>query len=342
MKKEGAFLYPLLVVAIFLFLGLSPEMVRAGVVINEVMNLTSDDTRLEFIELYNTGPVTIDIVNWTFNDGDDSDTIDTGGARGLSITGCINDTTSIPPGGYAVILDPDYGAGDTYSIAAGTIILTIENGNVLGGSQLAVDDLISLLDNSGNPVSTYGGYPSLPSTAGLSVERKNPDGTDVFCNWGNSSNSSPGSQNSIYNSDSASPNAFGLISPDNNTCTNVVSPTFKWQDSTDGGSGLCGYDLKIGDGLNTQTVFVDSSNTQSQPSSDLSDGVTYTWYVIAYDNGGNTAATTASQICIDTTAPDTFTLSSPADEHCTNVQLPTLTWNESGDGGCGLLRYELY
>ncbi|MDI6794431.1 MAG: hypothetical protein QME81_16460 [bacterium] len=35
MKKGVGFLYPLLVVAIFLFLGLSPERARAGIVINE-------------------------------------------------------------------------------------------------------------------------------------------------------------------------------------------------------------------------------------------------------------------------------------------------------------------
>ncbi|MDI6795087.1 MAG: lamin tail domain-containing protein, partial [bacterium] len=148
MKRGAVFLYPLLVVAIFLFLGISPERARAGIVINEVMYNPADgeaaaDDQGEFIELYNNGSDT-DIANWTFtNKGNKTDTIVSWKSRmGNEFgEGTTSDTTVIPFGKYGVILDPEYLSWNGYSIPAGTIILTVSYDR--GDSELGDNCLIN-------------------------------------------------------------------------------------------------------------------------------------------------------------------------------------------------------
>jgi len=179
------------------------------VILSEIMsNPAGGETSIpggdsnEFIELYNTGTDTVDLSGWTFDDGDSDDELiyasfimsplpdDPDG---------IYDTMLLPPGGYAIILDPEYidPANDQpYDWPAGAVILTIATTTDLGGSRLATTDPITLYNNVGVPIDSFPN-PFDPGD-GVSAERTAPVQT---ADWSASialSGSTPGYRNSHW------------------------------------------------------------------------------------------------------------------------------------------------
>ncbi|MBU0466005.1 MAG: lamin tail domain-containing protein, partial [Proteobacteria bacterium] len=279
MLKRLCFVTVLVLAALVGLLGME---VRADIVVNEVMNNPTDNARDEYIELYNTGLGAVDVANWTFSDGTSSDTIVAGNIRFVpgndtGVAGYDTTTTNIPAGGYAVILDPQYVGGTTpYNFLAGTIILTIETSVTLGTTSLAVNEPITLFNAGGVPVSTYGGYSSLPS-GNRSVERRNPTVDDVLCNWTDGSDSSPGAQNAAYDATFSLPTADA---GNNQTIDSGSSVPIGGSPTATGGTGSYTYLWTPDDGSLSDTT---NSNPTASPSSTTNYTVTVT------DSNGCTA-----------------------------------------------------
>jgi hypothetical protein len=171
------------------------------VVINEVMaNVKGSESgagapgdRNEFIELFNVSPDTVNVDRWSFDDGDVIDVLQEWTDPFIQDPDVIINTTKIPPGNYAVILDPDYTEiGDTveiqlYDFPSNTIILTV--GNTTLGDGLNPRDPISLFNRVNFLVDTYGTPDDTTDTIpfdpgdGISMERIDPSYPDQNSNW---------------------------------------------------------------------------------------------------------------------------------------------------------------
>ena len=136
----------------------------------------------EFVEVYNNGSTSVDMLYFVVYDGDAVDTI-----FGFSD---IYDTV-LDPGEYAVILDADY-AGDYSGIPATALILTTDDANL--GSGLATNDPVYLYEaDAASLIDSY----SFPTDAGngKSIEKQSLASGDISTNWAKStcsSGSSPG------------------------------------------------------------------------------------------------------------------------------------------------------
>ncbi len=138
-------------------------------VINEVLANPIDESRGEFVELYNPTANPIDAAGLIIDDGDSTDALIAYGGG----------TTLVPAGGYAVILDSDYGElSPPYDIDGAAVRLTISNAAI--GSGLSVSDALRLW-RSGAVISTY--LYSFDPGNGLSAERIDPAAADTPDNW---------------------------------------------------------------------------------------------------------------------------------------------------------------
>ncbi len=167
--------------------------VRAQVVLNEVMyNPEGDDDTAEYVELYNISAFTVDLEGWRLADGAGAD----------SLLPAPDDTAyTLPPGGYALILDPDYWReGDgRYDdrIPPGVLLLTVPDAS-LGGNGLAnaVAETVRLLDAGGVVISSRRYRPGAPQ--GVSEERIRTDRGEEDDNWAFSAEGgTPGARNGV-------------------------------------------------------------------------------------------------------------------------------------------------
>ncbi len=173
----------------------------SSVCINEVMSNPlggsgsgSPEDRNEFIEIFNFGPDTVDLYNWKITDFDAVDNL----IPFVTLSG--NSSTIVPPGGFALIMDPEYvDSGKNYLPYGIPNCVLLRPGNTTIGNGLSNNDYLALLNQSGDTVSTY--YHPLNSEDGISVERISPSIGDLPENWGlsqDSTGSTPGRINSIY------------------------------------------------------------------------------------------------------------------------------------------------
>jgi hypothetical protein len=182
----------------------------AQMVISEVMaDPLSLDDHDEFIELFNASGGAMDIDGWSITDGDDVDTIEAwnSGVLGPLVDGdVVTDTTLVPAGGFAVILDREYndagaGASQPYDFPSGTVVVTLDDTTI--GSELTESDPVTLYDDGGTSgadvVDTYGtpmssddpllrdddGLDGIPLSVaqGNSAQRLDPNGSDEESNW---------------------------------------------------------------------------------------------------------------------------------------------------------------
>lgn len=199
-----------------------------SIVISEVLgNPCGQDSRNEYVELYNSGEFPVDVANLWITDGDESDLITTWQSRlpSVNLGAAVKvDTTIIPPQGFAVILAPGYPfvtEGErimSYEFADGTIILTLAEGQLIGdensgievvnrdgivlykGSKSKVDEIISSYGSlvfSSNPLKIKDdGLDRIPfferSDDCWTVERITLINDDIPSNWKVVSKSSPG------------------------------------------------------------------------------------------------------------------------------------------------------
>jgi len=160
-------------------------------VISEVMaNPLNEDTG-EFVELYNPGPESVYLAGLRFTDGDTVDTI----------TSYQGGSTMVDPGGYALVVDAEYGG--QYPIAAGTVLVTTDDTTL--GNSLSVSDDVTLLVRDGEHVIDAYRFPINPGN-GTSVERVDLLTTvDSQDNWLPSTcaaGASPGADNCVTQSSS--------------------------------------------------------------------------------------------------------------------------------------------
>jgi len=180
-----------LLAAMMLVAAISPFARGAEVIINEIMyNPDGSDTYTEYIELYNTGSEEIDLQGWLIADSGGQDTLRAEG-----------DTALLPAGGYAIILETDYGSDgyDPYGslIPGGTLMLVINDAAIGSGGLLnSISETVSLLDASGVVVSSRAYLPNAPG--GVSEERIDAAGGEEDDNWSFSSyGGTPGTINSV-------------------------------------------------------------------------------------------------------------------------------------------------
>ncbi len=176
------------------------------IVVTEVMANPSGVTgvhmpedRNEFIELYNATGTAIDLNEWTINDGDAIDILAAWTDSSLLAvdSSLIIGYSWLNPGGYAVVLDPEYtdtlaagGYERPYRFGANTLILTVRNTTL--GNGLATTDPVTLVSSSAygyEDTSTFGtpfdATDSLPCDPGdgISWERIDVAGQDEVSNW---------------------------------------------------------------------------------------------------------------------------------------------------------------
>jgi len=151
------------------------------IAISEVMSNPLDEGNGEFVELFNYGTSAVDVAGFRITDGDAWDTVAAFGGG----------STSIPAGGYAVIIDPD---SDGAYVDAGALLLTVATtANI--GSGLSTSDPVKLyLPDSVTPVDSFS-FPFNPGN-GISVEKDEINDGDNPGNWVSSPcGSTPGASN---------------------------------------------------------------------------------------------------------------------------------------------------
>ena len=156
------------------------------------------EDRNEFVELYNASDSTIDLLDWTIDDGDAVDRLRAWNDSSILNAGSLRlGTTLLDPGRYAVVLDPEYtdtaalgGYVQPYRFGPGTLILTV--GNTTIGDGLENNDPVTLVSPSTygyHDTSTFGTpadtTDSIPCDAGdgISWERIDVLDPDTVSNW---------------------------------------------------------------------------------------------------------------------------------------------------------------
>lgn len=143
--------------------------------------------------------------------------------------------------------------------------------------------------------------------------------------------------------DTVSPILAVHTAPSVGTETNRVSIAFTWTSSADTQSGLQRHQIQIDTGgiFAAGSLAVDSSTgLAANTTVVLRSNDTYYWRVVSYDNAGNTSATTAGTVVIDTLTPTTPTLDTPVGGIDTASPI-LFNWNASNDSISGVRRYNL-
>ena len=161
------------------------------IVINELQyHPASDDHGEEYIELYNSGAITVDLSGWQFSDG---------------IYYTFPVSASIPPGGYVVIGHDPATVEAVYGISG--VLGPFESGRLSnGGERVAIEDAGGVLIDE-VAYDDHRPWPEAPDGDGPSLELICPlFDNDSPCSWGASAGlGTPGSQNSIYSTDNIPP-----------------------------------------------------------------------------------------------------------------------------------------
>ncbi len=137
-------------------------------VVTEVMANATNESVLEFVELYNNGVAAVDLDGLVLSDGDEDDTLMVFAAG----------TTIVQPGEYAVVVDPDYDG--SYNIPVGVTVVTTQDTEV--GNGLTTADPITLYEPNGSTVISTFSYPKDPGD-GVSSEMFSMPLGDTNGNW---------------------------------------------------------------------------------------------------------------------------------------------------------------
>ena len=142
-------------------------------VITEVMATPTVQASEEFIELYNYGEQAVELAGLLVSDGDSQDTL-------VAVAG---KASSVGPGEYAVIIDPDLiltMEGAPYNLDASVPAVVSVAGAALGNG-LTGNDPISLMASDGSTVLST--YSQALAVSAQSVERIDPLEADLPANW---------------------------------------------------------------------------------------------------------------------------------------------------------------
>jgi len=141
-----------------------------SIIINEVMACPIDsDYYNEWIELYNPSDISIDIKNWTIDDGGEKDTI-------VSDLDHGNGTTIIPPNSYAILTDQGTKVYDNFTIPENAIKLYVDDSSICSYGLNNNQEKLILSDSSGNIIDAieWGfNYIDIPGLPAYSVNKGN-------------------------------------------------------------------------------------------------------------------------------------------------------------------------
>ncbi|OGH59977.1 MAG: hypothetical protein A3G34_05850 [Candidatus Lindowbacteria bacterium RIFCSPLOWO2_12_FULL_62_27] len=135
--------------------------------------------------------------------------------------------------------------------------------------------------------------------------------------------------------------SVNLAGPANGSVTTDTTPTFSWQAVSQ--VGIDSFVLMVSRASTFQPLdFVDTVDgaIMSDTATILVED-TYYWKVIAIDNAGNTPASAAWTLLVDTASPTAPTLVAPAYGHETSNLKPYFTWTTSSDKVSGVYAYRL-
>ncbi len=146
------------------------ELATSGfsLVISEVMANAKTESTDEFVELYNAGSQPVELSGLVLTDGDDVDTL----------TAFDGGDTTLDPGDYAVVVDPEYGG--YYGIEAGVTVVT--TGDTTLGNGLTTSDKITLYEADGSTIIATFSYPKDPGDD-TSMELYDLETGDASGNW---------------------------------------------------------------------------------------------------------------------------------------------------------------
>lgn len=126
-------------------------------VISEVCSNPVFNTSGEFVEIYNASDEPLDITGYSITDGDALDEL-LPWISAFPQTGVVTESSIIPAGSYAILLEEDYPIQPWLTFAEGTVILTTGDHSICNG--LATSDPLTLYSPSGTTqsdvVSTFG------------------------------------------------------------------------------------------------------------------------------------------------------------------------------------------
>ncbi|MCP4481294.1 MAG: lamin tail domain-containing protein [bacterium] len=132
------------------------SFLNAEIILTEVMANPANESQDEFLEIYNTADISVDLKGWKIKDA--SDSVDeilawmNGGGQAMANTALVYDSLSLPAKSYAVILDSGY-QDAVYFFPEGTVILTV--GSTIGNGLKNDEDQVYLINSSDTVVSSF-------------------------------------------------------------------------------------------------------------------------------------------------------------------------------------------
>ncbi|MBN1824066.1 MAG: lamin tail domain-containing protein [Endomicrobiales bacterium] len=122
-------------------------------------------------------------------------------------------------------------------------------------------------------------------------------------------------------------------SPLNGSATNQLSLSLNWDVSSDFPSGIQDYELLVSTSPDFGSVYASSTTALTSFATSYNEGIFY-WKLRSRDNAGNFGVFSSSfSLIIDTSAPQTPSLTTPADDTRTNSTDITFSWSSSDDSG---------
>jgi len=251
------------------------------IVINELQyHPASDDHGEEYVELYNTGPIAVDLSGWRFSDG---------------IVYTFPAGVSIPAGGTVVVGHDPATVEAVYGI--GGVLGPFVSGRLANsGERVAIEDALGHLVDEVT-YDDHHPWPEPPDGDGPSLELVNPSfDNDHPCSWGASAGlGTPSAQNSVYSPDNIPPCVTGVAhAPAMPTSSQPVTVTALVGDNHLVAAvtlyyrpeGTSGYEAlaMVDDGSGGDEVAGDGRYTGVVPAHD--DGLYVEFYVTATDDEG--------------------------------------------------------
>ena len=142
-------------------------------VLTEVLSNAVNEQTGEFVELWNSGTLSVNVGGLVISDGDSSD----------GLVGWGGTDTILPAGAYALIVDPNYTG--QYLVPNGVLMLTTSDATI-GNGLANGSDPVTLYDLDGATVIDSWSFPTDPGD-GVSIEKVDLATGDIGSNWAASS-----------------------------------------------------------------------------------------------------------------------------------------------------------
>jgi phosphatidylserine/phosphatidylglycerophosphate/cardiolipin synthase-like enzyme len=203
---------------LFVILSSNYLMIRAdspaSLLINEVMyHPTENEGTNEWIELYNPSSEPIDIIGWTIADEKETDNLQADPNNG-------DGTTTIPPGGYAIVTDLGTTIYENFSFDEHAVKLAVDDSTLCGYGLNNQQEKLLLMDTTGTIIdamewgASYDDVPGAPAplvAKGHSLARMQNTG-DPSVDFVESTTPTPGYANNLEEQNDQQPGNEGTSS----------------------------------------------------------------------------------------------------------------------------------